>query len=98
MALRLQGMSLDHVETTSLFSRHGAGRHQLVTPAGVVDRTSGQHLAVPQGEVRFENVSFGYGEERRVIDSNLTVRAGENRPDPAALVQVHTGQPAAALS
>jgi ATP-binding cassette subfamily B multidrug efflux pump len=41
-----------------------------------VDAPAASTLAVPQGEVRFENVSFGYGEAKRVID-NLTVRAGE---------------------
>ena len=82
MALRLQGMSHWIMwETTSLFESVGTvqdGINTLSRPRAIVDAPAASTLAVPQGEVRFENVSFGYGEGKRVIDNlNLTVRAGE---------------------
>ena len=44
----------------------------------VVDRPGATALVVPRGEVRFDNVSFGYGGPRKVIDGlNLTIRPGE---------------------
>jgi hypothetical protein len=51
------------VETTSLLN-WGTVQDGINTchARGRRGRTSGQHPAVPQGEVRFENVSFGYGE------------------------------------
>jgi ATP-binding cassette subfamily B multidrug efflux pump len=82
MALRLQGMSHWIMwETTSLFESVGTvqdGINTLSRPRAIVDAPAASTLSVPQGEVRFENVSFGYGEGKRVIDNlNLTVRAGE---------------------
>ena len=37
------------------------------TPAEVVDAADAQPLAVTRGHVRFENVSFGYGEGRTIL-------------------------------
>ena len=82
MALRLQGMSHWIMwETTSLFESVGTvqdGINTLSRPRAIVDAPAASTLAVPRGEVRFENVRFGYGENKVVIDGlNLTVRAGE---------------------
>ena len=82
MALRLQGMSHWIMwETTSLFESVGTvqdGINTLSRPRAIVDAPAASALTVPHGEVRFDNVRFGYGENKVVIDGlNLTVRAGE---------------------
>jgi ATP-binding cassette subfamily B protein len=47
------------------------------TPAEVVDRPSAPELEVTHGEVRFENVSFAYDEERPILaDVDFTIPAG----------------------
>ncbi len=83
MALRLQGMSHWIMwETTSLFESVGTvqdGINTLSRPRTVIDAPGAVALQVPRGEVRFEDVSFSYGEgKRRVIEHlNLTVKPGE---------------------
>ncbi|HZF82687.1 MAG TPA: ABC transporter ATP-binding protein, partial [Burkholderiaceae bacterium] len=83
MALRLQGMSHWIMwETTSLFESVGTvqdGINTLSRPRTVLDAPGAVALQVPRGEVRFEDVSFSYGEgKRRVIEHlNLTVKPGE---------------------
>ena len=92
MALRLQGMSHWVMwETTSLFESVGTvqdGINTLSRPRVIVDAPDAATLAVPRGEVRFENATFSYGEGKRagnqsgkgkpVIDKlNLIVRPGE---------------------
>jgi len=83
MALRLQGMSHWIMwETTSLFESVGTvqdGINTLSRPRAVVDAPDAKPLAVTQGEVRFEDVTFRYGEGKPpVIDRlSLTVRPGE---------------------
>ena len=68
-------------EMTTLFESVGTiqdGINTLTRPRTVVDAPHAQPLQVTQGEVRFENVSFSYGNGRPVIDQlNLTIRAGE---------------------
>jgi len=68
-------------EMTTLFESVGTiqdGINTLTRPRTVVDAPHAQPLQVTHGEVRFENVSFGYGNGRPVIDQlNLTIRAGE---------------------
>ncbi|MCE1194851.1 MAG: ABC transporter ATP-binding protein/permease [Acidovorax sp.] len=68
-------------EMTTLFESVGTiqdGINTLTRPRTVVDAPHAQPLQVTHGEVRFENVSFGYGNGRPVIDRlNLTIRAGE---------------------
>ena len=68
-------------EMTTLFESVGTiqdGINTLTKPRTVVDAPDAQPLHVTQGEVRFENVSFAYGNGRPVIDQlNLTIRAGE---------------------
>ena len=82
MALRLQGMSHWIMwETTSLFESVGTvqdGINTLSRPRVIEDQPNAAVLAVPCGEVRFENISFGYGGATPVIDGlSLTVRPGE---------------------
>ena len=68
-------------EMTTLFESVGTiqdGINTLTRPRTVVDAPHAQPLQVTHGEVRFEDVSFGYGNGRPVIDQlNLTIRAGE---------------------
>ena len=50
----------------------------IARPHGIVDTPGAPRLEVPEGEIRFEGVSFHYGREDGVIEGlNLTIRAGE---------------------
>jgi ATP-binding cassette subfamily B multidrug efflux pump len=66
---------------TSLFENIGTvqnGMETIARPREVVDAPQARPLAVERGEIRFEDVSFGYGRPGMVIDRlNLTVRPGE---------------------
>ncbi len=82
MALRLNGISHWVMwEMASLFEHIGTvqdGMATLSKARAVVDRPGAAELKVTRGEVRFENVRFGYGGERRVIDDlSLVIRPGE---------------------
>ena len=82
MAFRLNGISHWMMwEMASLFEHIGTvqdGMQTLSRTRSVVDREGAQTLAVTRGEVRFENVNFGYSADRRVVeDLSLTIRAGE---------------------
>lgn len=82
MALRLQGMSHWIMwEMTSLFESVGTvqdGINTLSRPRAIEDAAEAKVLSVPHGEVRFEDVSFSYGQGTRVIEKlNLTVKPGE---------------------
>ncbi|MBU1439935.1 MAG: ABC transporter ATP-binding protein/permease [Gammaproteobacteria bacterium] len=83
MALRLQGMSHWIMwEMTSLFENIGTvqdGMKTLSRPRTVLDAPGAATLAVPKGEVRFEEASFRYADAgERVIDGlTLTVAPGE---------------------
>ncbi|SMC29298.1 ATP-binding cassette, subfamily B, multidrug efflux pump [Andreprevotia lacus DSM 23236] len=82
MALRLNGISHWIMwEMASLFEQIGTvqdGMNTLSRPIAITDAADAQPLQVPQGEVRFENVSFAYGGKQNVIDRlNLTIRPGE---------------------
>lgn len=82
MALRLQGMSHWVMwEMTSLFESVGTvqdGINTLSRPRTVVDAPDAAALDVPRGEIRFEQIGFGYGESKQVIDGlTLTVQPGE---------------------
>jgi ATP-binding cassette, subfamily B, multidrug efflux pump len=82
MALRISGMSHWIMwEMASLFENIGTiqdGIATLTRPRAVLDRPEAVPLSVTRGEVRFENVRFGYGEPEPVIDRfTLTVRPGE---------------------
>ena len=87
MALRLNGISHWVMwEFASLFEQVGTvqdGIGTLSSPHTVVDRPDAGELAVARGEVRFEGVTFAYGEaddgtRRPVIDRlDLRVAPGE---------------------
>jgi ATP-binding cassette subfamily B multidrug efflux pump len=82
MALRLNGISHWVMwEMASLFEHVGTvqdGIATLARPRTVLDRPEAQALTVPRGEVRFEQVDFGYGGARKVVDGlNLHIRPGE---------------------
>jgi len=82
MSLRLNGISHWVMwEMAGLFENVGTvqdGINTLARSRAVVDRPDAQPLRVASGAVRFENVSFSYGGERRVIDGlDLQIRPGE---------------------
>ena len=82
MALRISGMSHWIMwEMASLFENVGTvqdGIGTLTRPRAVVDAPDAKALHVPRGEVVFENVSFGYGKPRPVIENfDLRVAPGE---------------------
>jgi ATP-binding cassette subfamily B multidrug efflux pump len=82
MALRLNGISHWIMwEMATLFENIGTvqdGINTLTRVPVVQDAPDAQPLAVRQGDVRFEDVSFAYGGQRVVIDHlNLHIRAGE---------------------
>jgi ATP-binding cassette subfamily B multidrug efflux pump len=82
MAMRLNGISHWVMwEMASLFEHIGTvqdGIGTLARPRTVVDRPDAKPLVVTRGELRFEDVAFGYGGVRQVVDGfSLTIRAGE---------------------
>ena len=82
MSLRLNGISHWVMwEMAALFEHIGTvqdGMNTLSRPHAVVDRPDARPLQVSRGEIRFEDVSFGYGGERMVVENlSLDIRAGE---------------------
>ena len=82
MSLRLNGISHWVMwEMAALFEHIGTvqdGINTLSRPHAVVDRADARPLQVSRGEIRFEDVSFGYGGERMVVENlSLDIRAGE---------------------
>jgi ATP-binding cassette subfamily B multidrug efflux pump len=82
MALRLNGISHWVMwEMARLFENLGTvqdGMNTLSRHNAVTDRPGAKALKVSRGEIRFEKLSFGYGEVRRVIDDfDLHIRPGE---------------------
>ena len=82
MALRLNGISHWVMwEMASLFEHVGTvqdGMNTLSRPHAVQDRTDAVPLVVSRGEVRFEQVGFGYGGTSKIIDGlSLHIRPGE---------------------
>ncbi|HEX2216522.1 MAG TPA: ABC transporter ATP-binding protein, partial [Xanthobacteraceae bacterium] len=68
-------------QVTDIFENVGVvqeGMTAIARPIALVDRTEAVNLSVREGEIRFEDVRFGYGREAGVIDGlSLTVRGGE---------------------
>ena len=68
-------------QVTSIFENIGVvqeGMSTIARPIALSDRPGAKALAVTRGEVKFDNVRFGYGRESGLIDGlSLTVRAGE---------------------
>jgi ATP-binding cassette subfamily B multidrug efflux pump len=82
MALRLNGISHWVMwEMASLFEHIGTvqdGMNTLSRRRQVIDVPGARALEVRHGEIRFDNASFSYGGERRVIDRlTLHIRPGE---------------------
>ena len=82
MALRISGMSHWVMwEMASLFENIGTiqdGIATLTRPRVVVDKPDAKPLQVRRGEVVFDDITFGYGKPKPVIDHmTLTVRPGE---------------------
>jgi ATP-binding cassette subfamily B multidrug efflux pump len=83
MSLRISGMSHWIMwEMASLFENIGTvqdGIGTLTRPRVVVDRADAAALQVSRGEVKFDDVSFGYGRKDKLViaDFTLTVRPGE---------------------
>jgi len=68
-------------QITSIFENVGVIQEGMMTiarPITLTDRPDAATLKVTRGEIRFEDVRFGYGRESGVIDGlTLTVRSGE---------------------
>ena len=83
MALRLMGYSHWVMwQMTGLFENVGTiqdGINTLTKPRTIVDAPNAKPLAVPHGEIVFDNVTFAYKDAGRpVIDQlNLTIKPGE---------------------
>ena len=82
MALRLNGISHWVMwEMTSLYEQIGTaqdGVNTLSLPHAIVDGNDAKHLEVSAGAIEFNNVSFSYGLEHKVLETlNLHVQPGE---------------------
>jgi ATP-binding cassette subfamily B multidrug efflux pump len=82
LALRLQGMSQWILwETSALFEALGTvrdGASLLSQPLTVLDRPGAPALAPVKGDIRFEAVTFDYGNGRNALDGlSLHIRPGE---------------------
>jgi ATP-binding cassette subfamily B multidrug efflux pump len=68
-------------QVTSIFENIGVVQEGMMTiarPIGLVDAPTAPSLAVPRGEIAFQDVRFGYGRETGVIQRfTLTVKPGE---------------------
>ena len=82
MAFRLNGISHWVMwELATLFEHIGTvqdGMATLSRTQSVIDKPDAKVLTVPRGELRFDNVVFGYGGKKAVVDGlNFTIRPGE---------------------
>jgi len=68
-------------QVTGIFENIGVVQEGMMTisqPVALTDRPDARPLATTRGEIKFENVQFGYGNAPDVIDGlNLTVAPGE---------------------
>ena len=68
-------------QITDIFENIGVVQEGMLTiarPHTLVDRPDARALTVARGEIRFENIRFGYGRESGLIDGlTLDVRPGE---------------------
>jgi ATP-binding cassette subfamily B multidrug efflux pump len=66
---------------TEIFENIGVVQEGMMTiarPIGLTDRPDAKPLTVTRGEIKFEDVRFGYGRENGLIDGlTLTVKPGE---------------------
>ncbi|WP_260260729.1 ABC transporter ATP-binding protein [Vibrio intestinalis] len=83
LALRINGMSMWIMwEVGALFENMGTvvdGMKTLSKPIDIQDKQDAKPLAVSQGRIRFEDVSFHYGEKEKGVLSNLNleIKPGE---------------------
>jgi ATP-binding cassette, subfamily B, multidrug efflux pump len=68
-------------QITSIFENIGVIQEGMMTiarPIALTDRPDAAELKVTRGEIKFEDVRFGYGRESGVIDGlSLTIKPGE---------------------
>jgi ATP-binding cassette, subfamily B, multidrug efflux pump len=68
-------------QVTNIFENVGVVQEGMLTiakPIALTDRPDATVLTVPRGEIRFEDVRFGYGRETGVLNGfTLTVQPGE---------------------
>jgi ATP-binding cassette, subfamily B, multidrug efflux pump len=68
-------------QVTNIFENVGVVQEGMMTiakPIALTDRPDAPELTVPHGEIRFEDVRFGYGRETGVLNGfSLTVNPGE---------------------
>jgi ATP-binding cassette subfamily B multidrug efflux pump len=68
-------------EVTAIFENVGVvqeGMQSIAVPHSGVDKAGAQPLEVSRGEIRFENVRFGYGRPEPVLEAfHLEIRPGE---------------------
>lgn len=82
MAVRLNGMSHWIMwEFAGLFEHIGTVKDGIATLSKqqtIVDTVDAKPIVVTRGEVKFEQVDFGYSKEKKVLhDLSLTIRPGE---------------------
>ena len=82
LALRLNGMSQWIMwEISALFENLGTvsdGMNTLSQPTQIEDKPDAKPLAIPHGGIRFDNVSFHYGEKIGVLQQlRLDIKPGE---------------------
>jgi ATP-binding cassette, subfamily B, multidrug efflux pump len=90
-------------QITDIFENIGVvqeGMRAIARPLGLTDRPDAKELKVTRGEIEFQDIRFGYGSEKGLIEKSLAVRETrrEDRPRrPFRRRKVHAGQSAAAL-
>ncbi|WP_274571988.1 ABC transporter ATP-binding protein [Neisseria leonii] len=82
MALRVNGLSQYIMwESARLFENIGTvndGMRTLSKPHTITDKPGALPLSITHGEIRFQDIDFGYEAGRNVLHNfNLTIRAGE---------------------
>ncbi|MCB1747147.1 MAG: ABC transporter ATP-binding protein [Gammaproteobacteria bacterium] len=73
-----RGLSRRFLDFFEYLGNINDGVAMIVRPHEIVDRAAARPLVVSRGEIRFERVGFGYGQERRVFEElDLVIHAGE---------------------
>jgi len=82
LAWQLSGFSWMLAQSvTNIFEAIGTvqdGMRSIAVPTQMLDRPDARQLRIAKGEIRFEDVRFGYGTRKGVLhDLNLAIRGGE---------------------